>query len=484
MENGSKIYHLEPGSKKHICPSCGKKRFVRYVEKATNDYLPEQYGRCDREANCGYHLNPYKDGYANPTQDLQEEKKVGIGKSTPVRAFADAFVPFSVLQRTLLANGYERNIFIQNLIKNILFPFPEKDVEKVVELYYLGTLNKGYMSGALTIPYIDRMGNVRAVQVKTFDEHNHTVKTNFLHSIAEKHYLKQGHEIPKWLADYLKNETKVSCLFGEHLLDKYPVNPVALVEAPKTAIYSTLYFGLPDHPSNLLWLAVFNLSSLKLEKCKVLQGRRVVLFPDLSKTGNAFKLWSKKAVEFEKAMPGTKFTVSDLLERNANEQERAKGLDLADFLIKQDWRAFRPKQREIPSAPEPMVQPKGEKSEKGVAPNKPFFQQPRTPDAQPLPKPEPKWQVESLERYFIKAKLPKEPIQLEPATTITDVVKMVKSHMSIIKAQRDKPRFKPYYNRLMDLKALLQTSSKERAGRLPKVKKRTQNNVKLKIKST
>tara|TARA_R100000005_G_scaffold96305_1_gene82216 strand:+ start:6120 stop:7199 length:1080 start_codon:yes stop_codon:yes gene_type:complete len=339
METVNKSYQLEYGSKKHICPSCGKKRFVRYVEKATRYYLPEQYGRCDREANCGYHLNPYKDGYANPAQDLKEAKvKSNMLKPTPVRS---TFIPFSVLQRTLLANGYEQNTFIQNLIKSIPFPFPEKDVEKVVELYYLGTLNKGHMAGALTIPYIDRSGNVRAVQVKTFDKQNHTIKTNFLHSIAEKHYLKQGNEKPKWLKDYLKNETKVSCLFGEHLLDKYPANPVALVEAPKTAIYSTLYFGLPNNPSNLLWLAVFNLSSLKLEKCKVLKGRRVVLFPDLSKTGNAFKLWSKKAVEFEKAMPGTKFTVSDLLERNANDQERANGLDLADFLIQLDWKEFK-----------------------------------------------------------------------------------------------------------------------------------------------
>ncbi|WP_323757978.1 DUF6371 domain-containing protein [Roseivirga sp.] len=337
-------YQLEPGSKKHICPSpsCGKKRFVRYVEKATGDYLPEQYGRCDREANCGYHLNPYKDGYVIKDQDLQGGKvNVGMGKSTPVLPFAKAFVPFSVLQLTLLANGYKRNIFIQNLLKNIPFPFSEKDVEKVIELYYLGTLNKGYLSGALTIPYIDRSGNVRAVQVKTFDEQNHTIKTNFLHSIAEKHYLKQGHEMPKWLKDYLKNESKVSCLFGEHLLDKYPDNPIALVEAPKTAIYSTLYFGLPDQPDNFLWLAVFNLSSLKLEKCKVLKGRRIILFPDLSKTGNAFKLWSNKAVEFEKEMPGTTFTVSDLLERNANDQEREAGLDLADYLIKLDWRAFK-----------------------------------------------------------------------------------------------------------------------------------------------
>ena len=86
------------------------------------------------------------------------------------------------------------------------------------------------------------------------------------------------------------NETKVSCLFGEHLLSKYQTNPIALVEAPKTAIIATLYFGFPDNPKNFLWLAVYNLSSLNIDKCKVLQGRKVFLLPDL----NAFDNWSQK----------------------------------------------------------------------------------------------------------------------------------------------------------------------------------------------
>ena len=32
-------YSLDKSSKKFICPSCGKRRFVRYINQITNEYL-------------------------------------------------------------------------------------------------------------------------------------------------------------------------------------------------------------------------------------------------------------------------------------------------------------------------------------------------------------------------------------------------------------------------------------------------------------
>jgi hypothetical protein len=128
------------------------------------------------------------------------------------------------------------------------------------------------------------------------------------------------------------------CLFGEHLLiDR--LKPLAIVESEKTAIISSVY--LPQ----FIWLAVGSLTNLNFEKCLSLAGRKVVLYPDL----NGFDKWTAKAKELNERIPGSQFKVSSLLERSATEAERAKGLDLADYLIRFDLAEFRIKPAVCPA---------------------------------------------------------------------------------------------------------------------------------------
>jgi hypothetical protein len=339
-------YQLQKGRKKHQCPECLKRTFKRYINTTSSAYLPEQYGRCDRENNCAYHLNPYKDGYARNKRLLNRslydapvtrwQRRISKPKQDTV------YFDFETFKATLSPEGYRQNRFLQNLLERVPYPFDAQDVTRVTEMYRLGTVTKGFRAGATTFPFIDRRGFVRAIQVKQFDDANHTTGTDFLHSIIERHCTQHGKPITEWLDGYNKQDRRVSCLFGEHLLDKFPQNPIALVEAPKTAIYAALYFGLPYQSTQVpIWLAVYNKSSFKIDRLQVLGDKDVLTFPDLSKDGSTFREWQVKAREYETQLAGTRFLFSDLLERLAPDEHRERGLDIADYLIQLDWRQFR-----------------------------------------------------------------------------------------------------------------------------------------------
>lgn len=66
-----------------------------------------------------------------------------------------------------------------------------------------------------------------------------------------------------------------------------------------------------------------------------------ICFLIYQKIVKAFELWSNKSKEIESKLQGTKFYVSGLLEKLAPEQDKQKGNDIADYLVKQDWRLFR-----------------------------------------------------------------------------------------------------------------------------------------------
>jgi len=475
-------YILDKSSKKHYCPNCNKKSFVLYIDTVTGDYLPEQYGRCDRENKCSYHLNPYLDGYAKSIWE-QEQKVTKVTKVTVQKKYyfftqpkpqpepEPVFFDFDTFKQTLQPERYENNTFIQNLFYRVQFPFEIDEVTKVIQLYRLGTVSNGYRKGAITFPFIDINNNVRAIQVKQFDNNNHTIGTDFLHSIIEKYYIQNNKPLPEWLEAYVKQDKIITCLFGEHLLSKYPNNPIALVEAPKTAIYGTLYFGLPESPTDLIWLAVYNKSSFSLDKVKPLQGRFVYVFPDLSKDGDTFKEWETKAKDYEARLNRTKFIFSDLLEQLAPENDKKEGNDLADYLIKQDWRLFRKRNiKEQKPQPEPEKVTKVTKvtpqtkyyffSHAESLPKVEVFKTKRS--EQPVTEQPLSWSndIAELENYFASIELPTQPIKLNSYSTITDCSLFIESHFATVKANNGNRTFLPYLNRLQELKQVLTMNSK------------------------
>lgn len=67
--------------------------------------------------------------------------------------------------------------------------------------------------------------------------------------------------------------------------------------------------------------------------------------------------------------------------------------------------------------------------------------------------------IEDLESFFQAVKLPTEPIRFDTCTKITDIRKFIDCELSICKGQNGNPRFRPYLERLQELKQILSYGS-------------------------
>ncbi|SFF23161.1 DUF6371 domain-containing protein [Spirosoma endophyticum] len=394
-------YQLPKKAIKSDCPSCGpkhRKTLSRYIDTQTGELLPDMYGRCDRESNCGYHLNPYHKGASGLSYYEQMKAQTSVGpipknwftiaarqkhagllkqniitqlmqregasleqaehvanflfdKSSPSNrpvgpvhfiptqpASPLCTIPEEVFTQSL--GHYERNQFARLLRRR----FGDTVANDLLNRFNIGT--SGRWPGACVFWFIDEWQRIRGGQIKLFDDTFHTVnyvikagekrsRTTWVHSSYARRCDELNQPYPAWLMAYLdeRNEVQKSpCLFGlPQLLTADTDQPIAIVEAPKTAVISTPYFP------GFIWMAVGALSYLNAERLAPLRGRRIELFPDLSKDGSAFDRWNRVAGEL--LAQGFQITVSTYLEDNATDDERAAGADLADFLLEQ-WHDY------------------------------------------------------------------------------------------------------------------------------------------------
>ena len=127
------------------------------------------------------------------------------------------------------------------------------------------------------------------------------------------------HSLMKYTNALPQDWQLTQCLFGEHLLPEYPDKPVALVESEKTAVICAAM--MPEY----IWLATGGKSQFN-ERLNVLQSRDIIAFPDV----DGYETWTEKAAFF----PHLNIKVSNLLQKNATEEEREQHIDIADWLVK------------------------------------------------------------------------------------------------------------------------------------------------------
>jgi hypothetical protein len=294
MTNNNYRYTLEPykgPSSRYTCPACGLKRqLVRYIDTFTGQHLGDDVGRCNREYQCSYHLKP-KD-----TILPRDEQYPPVNRFLRPASKDFNTIPQDMLDDSL--RDYEDNHFMRYLQTAL-----GKDAAKeLAARYKIGTNH--YWDSSTVFWQVDALGRIRTGKVMLY---NPTTGRRLKDEVT---YINWMHRVLR-----LHDFTLQQCLFGEHLLP-HTTGTVAIAESEKTAIIAAHY--LPCYT----WLAAGSAANLSAEKCKVLQGREVILFPD----ADARDKWQAIAA----GMPNC--TVSPVAQLFTEEQ-RSRGYDIADYLL-------------------------------------------------------------------------------------------------------------------------------------------------------
>ena len=293
---------------RHTCPECGQKQsFTLYLDGNTNEPIHRTVGKCNRESKCGYHYTPKQYFIDNPslTPPLGGGWMGSISKPiTPPPPIGT--IPFSYVERSA---SYKSN-FVRFLCEFLTV----EQMTMIVEKYALGATK----TSEVIFWQIDIYGKVRTGKIM---QYNPVTGRRLKHESGAIDWvhnkLKKSGTLPE---DYNLQQ----CFFGEHLLSLHPEATVCIVESEKSALISAAIF--PDE----VWLGAGNIHGLSIEKCQVFNNRTVILYPDL----NAFDKWNEKAIQIEKEY-NCKITVSTLLEDISTPEAKAKGLDIADYMIEE-----------------------------------------------------------------------------------------------------------------------------------------------------
>jgi hypothetical protein len=162
---------------------------------------------------------------------------------------------------------------------------------------------------------IDEQGRVHTGKLMMYDDRGKRIREGAFKN-------------PGWAHNYLKYDKNrfgmQQCLFGMHLIDRFPGVPVNIVESEKTAIICAIQFGTAYG----LWMACGGLQNIKDFELQPIidRKRKIYLWPD--KDGRDGWAMFAESIDYADLRLHT-----DFLENNWREEDGPKG-DVADIIIR------------------------------------------------------------------------------------------------------------------------------------------------------
>ena len=290
-------------SSRHICPNCGIKEFVRYVNNETEEYLEEYVGKCNRIEKCGYHYTP-KQYFDDKGEKVQFFTRKNVHVEKKLTYYYD---------EKLVLDSLHSDTKKSNLYQFLIQYFHEEKVKNTLKKYLVGVSN--FWQDAVIFWQIDRDFKVRSGKVMQYDLNTgKRDKTKFY-----------------WIKKDNSDKEMRQVFFGLHLLELFKNYKIGIVESEKTALMCDLFFD-----EKIIWLASGGLMGINERKLEDLSGREIILFPDLSADNtkiNAYEEWKFKA-EFYGNKLNIDIKINQYLNQFSSISDRENQADLADFILK------------------------------------------------------------------------------------------------------------------------------------------------------
>ena len=247
---------------KQVCPRCGHRSLVLYIDRETGKPLGENCGKCDHEQSCGYNLTPKQ--YA---RDNHLNLRGGALKPSPMET--------APLQPLRVPNYYvreaEKHAWDSPLVAWLSSIFNRETVAKAVSLYHVGQIGRYTVFPQIGVDGWTRTGKMIAYRP---DGHrDREAGADWLHSYLRRYG--HGKEVEGELHQ---------CLFGLRLLrDRSASTLVRVFEGEKSALAMTCY-DIATGAGNVVNLATGGCAMLKnllTASATILQGfDSITLFPD------------------------------------------------------------------------------------------------------------------------------------------------------------------------------------------------------------